>query len=134
MNSASILSICGTTALAASSMLTISPAWGRSPVVVAAPADRVVRLISYTDPNLASAAGYKALHRKVSGAITDLCHEANGWNGGSVTFKRGMIRCSGEAWEGARPQIALAVQRARETAKADSAPVSAAAITIEVGK
>jgi hypothetical protein len=43
-----------------------------------------------------------------------------------------MHHCSGLAWDGARPQILRAVQRAREIAATGSSSIAAAAITITI--
>ncbi len=43
-----------------------------------------------------------------------------------------MKSCDTSAWGGARPQIARAVQRAREIAATGSSTIAAAAITIAV--
>jgi UrcA family protein len=120
---------------AAIAVTVTTPAFGRSaPVFVTAPVDVVTRHISYADLNLASVPGERALQRRVGTAVTDLCLDATGGNDGSPQFKLSMIRCSGEAWSGARPQMARAVQRARDIAATGSSSIVAAALTISLPK
>jgi UrcA family protein len=119
------------TAVAMSAMA--SPAVGKSTkLVVTAPLDRVARHVSYADLNLASPAGETTLNRRVDVAVADLCLDATGANDGSFTFKAAMMRCSGSAWNQARPQIDRAVQRAREIASKGSSAITAAALTISL--
>jgi UrcA family protein len=124
------ISLCAAIAVTAT-----TPAFGRSaPVFVTAPVDVVTRHISYADLNLASVAGERALQRRVGTAVTDLCLDATGGNDGSPKYKLSMIHCSGEAWNGARPQMARAVQRARDIASTGSSSIAAAALTISLPK
>jgi UrcA family protein len=121
-------SLCAAIAVTAT-----TPAFGRSPpVFVTAPADLVTRHISYADLNLASVSGERTLERRVGTAVSDLCLDATGGNDGSPKFKLSMIRCSGEAWNGARPQMARAVQRARDIAATGSSAIAATALTISL--
>ena len=105
-----------------------------NPVLVTAPTELLVRHVSYADLDLALPAGVSTLNDRVDFAIGDVCTEANLGDNGSFSFKSGMMKCSNEAWSGARPQIASAVQRAREIATAGSSPIAAAAITISIGR
>jgi len=127
---AKAFSISAAVALAATGLA--SPAAGKSTriVVTAPPADLVVRHVSYADLNLASAAGERSLNGRVGYAVSDLCSEATGGNDGSFTAKRAMNRCSGSAWDQARPQMSLAVQRAHEIAATGTSNIAAAALTI----
>jgi UrcA family protein len=123
-------SLCAAIAVTAT-----TPAFSRSaPVFVIAPADLVTRHVSYADLNLASIAGERALDRRVGTAVTDLCLDATGGNDGSPKFKMSMIRCSGEAWSGARPQMTRAVQRARDIAATGSSSIAATALVISLPK
>jgi len=105
-----------------------------NPVLVTAPTELLVRHVSYADLDLALPAGVSTLNDRVDFAIGDVCTEANLGDNGSFSFKSGMMKCSNEAWSGARPQIASAVQRAREIATTGSSPIAAAAITISIGR
>ena len=57
-----------------------------------------------------------------------------GGNDGSIEYKTYMLRCSGGAWGQARPQIALAVQRARDIAATGTSAITAAALVISLPK
>jgi UrcA family protein len=103
-------------------------------VVVVAPSDIVTRHISYADLNLAATAGERTLNRRVSGAVSGLCLEALGGRDTSLEFKYSMINCSTATWGQARPQVALAVQRARDIASSGTSPIAAAAITVILSK
>ena len=116
---------------AASLFVVASPAFGR-PIVVTAPSDVITRHVSYADLNLATAPGEKTLYRRVGGAVSDVCDEAVGGDNGSTEYRFSMHRCSGEAWDGARPQILRAVHRARDIASTGSSSIAAAAIVITI--
>jgi len=114
-------------------ILMAPPAFGKpAPVVVTAPAtgDVVTRHIGYADLNLAAPAGERTLTQRVGRAIETLCDEATGGTNGSVDFKRAMSRCGNSAWDQARPQIGLAVQRARDIASTGTSSIAAVAIRI----
>ena len=100
------------------------------PVVVTAPADLVVRHVSYKDLDLAEPDGKWALYERVGFAIGDVCTEANHFDNGSFAFRSGLKQCSNTAWDNANPQIARAVQRASELASTGKTSIAATAITI----
>jgi len=100
------------------------------PVVVTAPADLVVRHVSYKDLDLAEPDGKWALYERVGFAIGDVCTEANHFDNGSFAFRSGLKQCSNTAWDNANPQIARAVQRASELAGTGKTSIAATAITI----
>jgi UrcA family protein len=113
---------------------TASPAFGKTgPIVVQAAPDIVVRHISYADLNLAAPAGERTLVGRVRTAVNDLCGEATGGSDGSWISERSMNRCNDSGWSQARPQISLAVQRARDIAMTGSSTIAATALTISVG-
>jgi len=132
---AKLLSMCAAVGITTVGVLLISPdasARGR-PIIVTAPAqDVVVRHVGYADLNLASATGEKILNRRVGSAVGDLCDEATGGDNRSLHGTVNMMRCNSEAWTGARPQIARAIQRAREIAFTGSSAIAATAITISL--
>ena len=102
-------------------------------VVTAPPTTEVVtRHISYADLNLASFEGQQSLNRRVGSGINDLCDEVVGGDDGTLTIKRVMRRCGMSAWDQARPQMALAIQRAREIAETGTSSITAAALTISI--
>jgi UrcA family protein len=129
------ISFCTAVAITSGALFIMgSPVFGRTaPITVTAPWEEVVvRHVSYADLNLASAPGQQMLNRRVNSAVSDLCNEATGGPDGSVSFKFSMMKCSSEAWNGARPQIDRAVQRARDIAYTGTSALAAAAIIISL--
>lgn len=127
------LSLCAAVAITCTGLAVVAPpafAKTRTVVVMAPAADAPTRRVSYADLNLASAQGETLLNRRVGYAVDDVCAEATGGDDGSLTIKLVMVRCDTSAWNGARPQIARAVQRAREIAATGSSTIIAGAITI----
>jgi UrcA family protein len=127
-------SMCTALAVTAGVLVAVAPPAIAQPpsVFVTAPADVVTRHINYADLNLASAAGERSLDHRVGGAVADLCLDATGGNDGSLNFKYSMKRCSGFAWNEARPQMDRAIQRAREIASTGSSSIAAVALTISL--
>jgi UrcA family protein len=110
-----------------------SPAFAKNSVVVTAPdrATLVQRRISYADLNLASSTGERSLNRRVDGAVSSLCDEASGYDRTPLSpALRWRGKCVSTAHDQARPQIASAVQRARDIALTGTSPIAAVAITI----
>jgi UrcA family protein len=135
MTCAKIVSLCVATAITAGGFFVVSPpASARQPIVVTGPSreDIVVRRVSFADLNLASTSGEKTLNHRVGGAVTSLCIEAVGPDTRSLSSTIANMRCTRQAWDGARPQIASAVQRAREIAATGSSAIAATAITISI--
>jgi UrcA family protein len=130
MNYGKALAMCGATLVAAGAIgIAVSPVQAREPralVVIGQSDDLVSRHVSYADLNLAVAPGERTLNRRVGYAVTDVCNEAVGGNSTSFDY----IHCSKGAWNGARPQVGLAVQRAREMAAVGTSSLAAVAITI----
>lgn len=89
--------------------------------------DAPTRLVSYRDLNLATLAGENTLNGRVRGAVRSVCAEAV--PGGEF---RQEIKCHNFAWSGARPQIALAVMRAREIASNGTSAILPVTITLSV--
>jgi UrcA family protein len=81
--------------------------------------------VSYADLNLASLPGERTLARRVGGAARAVC-EPDGAN----TNDRDFSLCIDYAWTGAKPQIALAVQRAREIAMTGTSSIPMVAIAV----
>ena len=129
MKNAKTMAFC---AVAAFTALPGSPAAAK-PVVVTAPTF-VVRHVTYADLNLATAEGVTRLGHRVGYAVSDVCVEANDSDNGSFDFKMGYLRCSSGAWDRARPQIALAVQRARDMASTGTSAIAASAISISASQ
>jgi UrcA family protein len=112
-----------------------TPAAGKNPriVVIAPPSSEiVVRRVSFADLNLASPAGERSLNSRVSYAVNDLCYDVTGGDDGTLRMKQVLKKCSGSAWDQARPQMAQAIQRAREIAQTGTSSITAAALTISL--
>ena len=98
------------TSLLCAGLVTIAaPAFAEPVVTGQRPAlvdeDRLTRSVGFRDLDLASAAGQKTLLRRVSGAVRFVCRPAGDFIEEST--------CHSYAWRGARPQIALALDQAR---------------------
>ncbi len=87
--------------------------------------DRITTRVGYGDLDLATAPGQRRLHWRVSGAVARVCAPLDGMH-----FQVTLHECRTFAWNGARPQMALAVRRAQEMAATGSSSIAAAAITI----
>ena len=127
MKYANAIALGGAAAIAVAALtLTVTPADGRTlqPVVVTAEEnDLVVREVKFADLNLASVSDQHALQLRVTSAVRDVCGEAVGhddeWN---------YRYCYVGAWQDARPQIARAVDRARQIALTGTSTITAAAV------
>jgi len=98
-------------------------------VVVTGFADEVViRRVGYADLNLAALPGERTLNRRIGHAVTSLCDEAVGGRKIELSY----MNCTYGAWRVARPQVALAVQRAQELAATGTSLIVATAISISV--
>lgn len=125
MNYANAVAIGGATIIAAAAMtITATPLDGRSmkPVIVTGEETVITRRVTYADLNLASSDGQHALHERVGLAVRDVCGEAVG-KSDTWTYHY----CYVGAWQDARPQIALAVERARQIALTGTSTITAAA-------
>jgi len=100
------------------------------PIVVTASEDELVRHVAYADLQLASAQGESLLNRRVDRAIASLCSEATDELDRSLQLRIAKGSCHSGAWDGARPQIALAVQRAHDIAMTGSSTIAATTIVI----
>ena len=127
-----ILSMLAAIAVTTGGFIAVTPAASAKdqPVVVVAPLDLPTRRVSYVDLNLATSAGEKLLNRRVASAVRSVCHEANG---SSSDFYITMA-CRDDAWDGARPQMKRAVQRAYDVAATGSPLVAVQAIVLTVSK
>lgn len=103
------------------------------PVVVYAdpPADVRSELVSFADLDLATAKGAKRLHYRVGKAVKNVC---------LFDTNRGKLQpidyhaCATGAWDDARPQLALAIDRARQLALGGQPATMATAITVSAGR
>lgn len=128
-----LLSMSAAVALAAGGLVIMAPSASAKdrPVLVVAPSDLApTRRVSYADLNLASAAGETTLNHRVRGAVSAVCRDSVGSTSSSFAKQA----CRRFAWAGARPQIARAIQRARDIAATGSSTIAATAITIVTPK
>ena len=82
---------------------------------------RVTRLVSFRDLDLSSPTGEKTLIRRVGGAVRYVCSSAS-------DFMR-EASCKSVAWNGARPQIARALEQARTNPALAQATLSSLTIS-----
>ena len=130
-----LLSMCAAVAITAGGLVVMAPKASAQhrPVVVTAPSnDTVIRRVSYADLNLSTNAGEQLLNKRVGGAVNSVCEEATEFATGSFQAKGARRACSLAAWDGARPQIQRAVDRAREIALTGSSTIAATAIVISI--
>ena len=78
--------------------------------------------VSYKDLNLVMASDQKVLNGRVGRAVRWVCEPMDL----SVAFRA----CRSEAWSGARPQIALAIERAREIAATGTSSIPPVTIVL----
>ena len=106
-----------------------SAAQPEKPVVVYGEPQENVRSerVTYADVDLATATGERTLVRRVSGAVKRVCLYEPGL---AEAMDRGYRVCADGAWDGARPQIAQAVTRAKEIAMTGKSSIAATAIRI----
>lgn len=127
MNYGKLLSACGAVGMAVAAIgVTASPVDARKrPVVITAPhPDQFVERVSYSDLNLVLSSDQTTLNRRVGRAVGKVC-PAN---------ETVMVRthCRSYARNGAKPQIALAIERATQIAQTGTSSIAAVAITISV--
>ena len=131
MTTLKALSLC--TTLAASFVaLGSTPAAGKSPpiFVQGQPDDVITRHVSYADLNLARPDGARALMTRVGSAVNGLCGQVAASRDVSIMTGVAANRCSRASWSQARPQIDVALQRAREIAMTGRSSIAATALVI----
>lgn len=100
------------------------------PITVTAPEERVpVRYVSYRDLDLTRASDEQRLGRRVRHAARDVCDESIPYVSSAWAPT---LTCRAQAVEGAKPQIARAVLRAREIAANGFSAIAPVAISISV--
>jgi UrcA family protein len=77
---------------------------------------RITKVVSYSDLDITTAVGEKALMRRVSGAVRFVCSPAGDFMQESS--------CHSYAWRGARPQISLALDQAKSNPALAAATLS----------
>jgi len=101
-----------------------------SPVVVYGESENVrTERVNYADLDLADRSDQRKLNLRVTGAVKRVCLFENTRPG---LQDSDYYNCAGEAWDGAKPQIAQAVQRAKEIAMTGQSSIAATAITINL--
>ena len=124
-----LISMLAACAVTVAGIAIAAPAVAKQPktVVVTAPdADIPTRRVSYRDLNLVTLAGERTLNRRVGQAVRSVCFESVGTE---AAFQL-EFSCRKESWDGARPQIARAIQRARDIAQNGYSAIAPVAITI----
>lgn len=108
-------------------MIAVSPvaALAQQPVVITGSDEPTMR-VAYSDLNLATADGAKTLHHRISQAVDTVCRVSVGPNP-AISVRQ---RCLHYAWQGANPQMRLAVQRAEQLASTGQSSIPAAPISI----
>ena len=85
--------------------------------------------VSYADLDLTNDKHQKRLNLRVTGAVKRVCLYENGQPG---LQDGGYYRCADDALDSAKPQIAQAVQRAKDIAMTGHSSIAATAITINL--
>jgi len=131
MNYANALAMCGATLIGAVAIISAASPVRADPsnklTIIGRAPEVVTRHVGYADLNLASSDGVRTLNGRVGSAVNAVCTEAVGREDHFT-----MQDCAVHSWGSARPQIARAVQRAREIAATGSSSIAAAAITIDL--
>ena len=127
------MSIAAACAVTAGSLALASPALAQSNerFTVTGPRideDVLSTRVSYRDLNLANARDEKQLVWRVGSAVKSVCPD------GSMVFPTHLQACRTYAWNGSRPQIALAVERAKQMASTGFSSLAPVAIVISIPK
>lgn len=115
------------------SLLVASAAWAgqEKPVVVLAEPQENLRTerVSYADLDLAQRSDQRTLNYRVASAVKRVCLFEDSRAGLQLG---GYYSCANGAMDGAEPQIAQAIDRAKEIALTGKSSIAVAAITIDV--
>lgn len=98
-------------------------------VTVTAPSDAFVERVSHADLNLSQASARRLLMHRVGSAVHRVCNPGR-YDGGLALDEQ--LGCEQVAWAEAKPQIALAVERASQLARNGSSAIPEVALTISV--
>lgn len=82
----------------------------------AAPRDNSSRIVSYGDLDLSTAAGVKALHRRLGHAANQICLDSSG----PAPAASVSATCRAEAWGNARAKAKSVIARQQPTAERSS--------------
>ncbi|MDV3256202.1 MAG: UrcA family protein [Sphingomonas sp.] len=112
----------------AASLFIASSASAMEPVVVyGAPAETRTVEVRFDDLDLAQYRHEQRLNRRVAAAVRKVCDDGDG----PGIRRQDYLRCADGAWDDAAPQIAAAVERARQLASTGRTTLAANAITIK---
>jgi UrcA family protein len=137
MFTAKMLTMCASVVITAGSFcITAPPARAaQRPVYIDSNRELLVyRRISYRDLNLSHVEGQWTLNRRIHWAVRGMCAEAAGGIEGDIMKLARQRACGSLALDQARPQVAAAVQRARDIAMNGSSTIAAAAIVIAIDR
>lgn len=87
--------------------------------------DQLSRRVAYRDLDLAATRDQQRLGRRVRAAVGQVCAPLDGTN-----WRSRQQECRSVAWHGAEPQMALAIERARQLAAAGRTAIPEVAITV----
>ena len=113
------LSLIAAVAMTTVSLLAVTPAQAKSePVVITGQrvSDLPTQRVGFADLNLASAQDQLTLDRRVGSAVKQVCIASGHTIERNLEARASYRGCSDFAWDGARPQIAAAIDRARALA------------------
>lgn len=116
------------TVLAGASTAALAQQQGQTTTIVGERAfieDERSARVAYDDLNLAALRGEQTLHRRVKGAARSVCAPND-----DHSVNRPFTQCVATAWNGALPQIDLAVRRAREIAANGKSSIPVVAIGV----
>lgn len=108
------LSLCTAAATAAVGLIAIAPAQAQDePFIVTAPraADIAVMRVGYRDLNLTYAPARVTLIRRVDHAVKQVCFEHDQRAVRALPAHMEYVDCRTVAWNGARPQLAAAINQ-----------------------
>jgi UrcA family protein len=88
--------------------------------------DGLSERVSYRDLNLANVRDAKRLVRRVGFAVSHVCSYDD------RALIPDLVECRSYAWEGAKPQIALAIQRAKQIASTGFSAIAPVTIVVAV--
>lgn len=125
MSGQNIMAICAACAITVVGLAASLPA-NAEPITITGPSneDRVVERVSYRDLNLALGQDERRLVRRVGIAVSSVCST-------QIAYAQ-TARCRSFAWSGARPQIARAVERARQMALNGFSSIAPVTIVIAI--
>ncbi|NTZ42886.1 UrcA family protein [Altererythrobacter sp. SALINAS58] len=128
MNSQKLVcAVAAVTITSAAMGLILTPAaFAKAPIeVTAKKLPERIKMVSYADLNLATAAGERTLETRVRGAVRYVCDDrkiGHAWGEYQA--------CRTFAWRGAEPQMQLAVRRAHDIAANGKSEIPAVALAI----